>query len=237
MSTAESRAWHPPRRPVHDVEAFGPVSTASPTATSPTRSPWPRADTHPRRIGGHPRPAVARELVLAWHTTDELLVLDRDGRQGVPRPRLAPPNSGAARTRTGRGGGNSAASAGYLHHMQRTAIQASPDMMTAITGQWNQGAVRDQTTCPSLPQAPRRAQDRRHHRGGPRTVMPRGHRHFSQSFTGTPSRSHRPGGRRKEPALRGVVATLPGGVLRRVCSSNPTRARCWPTSASTDCGS
>jgi len=31
---------------------------------------------------------------------------------------------------------------GVLHHMQRTAIQASPDLMTAITGRWTTGSER-----------------------------------------------------------------------------------------------
>ncbi len=31
---------------------------------------------------------------------------------------------------------------GVLHHMQRTAIQASPDMLTAITGTWTTGSRR-----------------------------------------------------------------------------------------------
>jgi oxepin-CoA hydrolase/3-oxo-5,6-dehydrosuberyl-CoA semialdehyde dehydrogenase len=31
---------------------------------------------------------------------------------------------------------------GVLHHMQRTAVQASPDMLTAITGRWTTGSQR-----------------------------------------------------------------------------------------------
>lgn len=31
---------------------------------------------------------------------------------------------------------------GVLHHMQRTAVQGSPDMLTAITGRWLTGAAR-----------------------------------------------------------------------------------------------
>ena len=31
---------------------------------------------------------------------------------------------------------------GVLHHMQRTAIQGSPDMLTAITGRWTTGSQR-----------------------------------------------------------------------------------------------
>jgi oxepin-CoA hydrolase/3-oxo-5,6-dehydrosuberyl-CoA semialdehyde dehydrogenase len=31
---------------------------------------------------------------------------------------------------------------GFLHHMQRTALQGSPDMLTAITGRWTKGSQR-----------------------------------------------------------------------------------------------
>ena len=31
---------------------------------------------------------------------------------------------------------------GVLHHMQRTAVQGSPDMLTAITGRWTTGSER-----------------------------------------------------------------------------------------------
>jgi oxepin-CoA hydrolase/3-oxo-5,6-dehydrosuberyl-CoA semialdehyde dehydrogenase len=34
---------------------------------------------------------------------------------------------------------------GVLHHMQRSAIQASPDMLTAITGRWTRGSQRTET--------------------------------------------------------------------------------------------
>ena len=34
---------------------------------------------------------------------------------------------------------------GVLHHMQRSAIQASPDMLTAITGRWTPGSQRNVT--------------------------------------------------------------------------------------------
>src|SRR5207245_4329881 len=34
---------------------------------------------------------------------------------------------------------------GVLQHMQRTAVQGSPDMLTAITGQWTAGSHRTET--------------------------------------------------------------------------------------------
>jgi oxepin-CoA hydrolase / 3-oxo-5,6-dehydrosuberyl-CoA semialdehyde dehydrogenase len=67
-------------------------------------------------------------------------VLDRDDAKestghGSPLPTLVHGGPGRA------GGGEELGRIrGVLHHKQRTAIQASPDVMTAITGQWTKGA-------------------------------------------------------------------------------------------------
>ena len=42
-----------------------------------------------------------------------------------------------------------------LHHMQRTAIQGSPDLLTAITGVWHEGAAARQRGAASVPQVAR----------------------------------------------------------------------------------
>ena len=73
-----------------------------------------------------------------WH--GRILVLDRDDApestgHGSPLPMLVHGGPGRA------GGGEELGGIrGVLHHMQRTAIQASPDMLTAITGQWIKGS-------------------------------------------------------------------------------------------------
>ena len=91
-------------------------------------------------------PAVARTVVLGlapWH--GRILVLDRDDAaestgHGSPLPMLVHGGPGRA------GGGEELGGIrGVLHHMQRTAIQASPDMLTAITGQWTTGSHRTET--------------------------------------------------------------------------------------------
>ena len=123
----------------HDVEAFGPVSTVLATTPSTRRSSWPpaaRAAWSARWSPTTPRSRATVVLGVApWH--GRVLVLDRDDAGGVDRPRLAaaarwctaaPAAPAAARS--------SAASAAVLHHMQRTAVQGSPDMLTAITGRW-----------------------------------------------------------------------------------------------------
>ena len=46
---------------------------------------------------------------------------------------------------------------GVLHHMQRTAVQADPDTLAAITGRWVAGSARTDDRRAPVPQAPRGA--------------------------------------------------------------------------------
>lgn len=128
----------------HDVEPFGPVSTvltyetlgeAVELAARGKGSLAGSVVTHD--------PDVARTVVLGvapWH--GRILVLDRDDAgestgHGSPLPVLVHGGPGRA------GGGEELGGIrGVLHHMQRTAIQASPDLMTAITGRWTTGSRR-----------------------------------------------------------------------------------------------
>lgn len=129
----------------HDVEPFGPVSTvltyrtteeAIALAARGKGSLAASLVTHD--------PAIAREVTLGlapWH--GRVLVLDRDDAgestgHGSPLPVLVHGGPGRA------GGGEELGGIrGVLHHMQRTAIQGSPDMITAITGRWTMGSRRD----------------------------------------------------------------------------------------------
>ena len=131
----------------HDIEPFGPVATvltygdldeAVALAARGSGSLVGSLVTHD--------PAVARAVTLGvapWH--GRLLVLDRDDAgestgHGSPLPVLVHGGPGRA------GGGEELGGIrGVLHHLQRTAIQASPDMITAITGQWTTGATRTET--------------------------------------------------------------------------------------------
>jgi len=128
----------------HDVEPFGPVSTvigydsvdeAIELAARGKGSLVGSLVTHD--------PDVARAVTLGvapWH--GRILVLDRDDAKestghGSPLPMLVHGGPGRA------GGGEELGGVrGVLHHLQRTAIQASPDMMTAITGRWATGSQR-----------------------------------------------------------------------------------------------
>ena len=85
--------------------------------------------------------SFARRVVLGlapWH--GRLLVLDRDDAaestgHGSPLPMLVHGGPGRA------GGGEELGGIRrVVHHMQRTAIQASPRMLGAVTGRWVAGA-------------------------------------------------------------------------------------------------
>lgn len=128
----------------HDVEPFGPVSTvigygdldqAIALAARGKGSLAGSIVTHD--------PDVARALTLGlapWH--GRILILDRDDAKestghGVPLPTLVHGGPGRA------GGGEEMGGLrGVLHLMQRTALQGSPDMLTAVTGRWTNGAAR-----------------------------------------------------------------------------------------------
>ncbi|MCW2794574.1 phenylacetic acid degradation bifunctional protein PaaZ [Nocardioides sp.] len=141
MSPILLRASAGAREP-HDVEAFGPVSTVL-TYDSLDEAIALAARGQGSLVGSlvtHD-PSVARTVTLGlapWH--GRLLVLDRDDADestghGSPLPVLVHGGPGRA------GGGEELGGIrGVLHHMQRTAIQASPDMLTAITGQWTKGS-------------------------------------------------------------------------------------------------
>ena len=132
------------RAETHEVEAFGPVSTligydtvaeAIELAIRGRGSLVGSLVTHD--------PEVAREVILGiapWH--GRLLVLDRDDAgestgHGSPLPSLVHGGPGRA------GGGEEMGGLrGVQHHMQRTAVQASPQLLTAVTGRWTPGADR-----------------------------------------------------------------------------------------------
>jgi oxepin-CoA hydrolase/3-oxo-5,6-dehydrosuberyl-CoA semialdehyde dehydrogenase len=134
----------------HEVEAFGPVSTLIPyTSTAQA------IDLAARGAGSLVGSVVtadvdfARPVVLGvapWH--GRLLVLDRDDAgestgHGSPLPMLVHGGPGRA------GGGEEMGGIrGVLHHMQRTAVQASPRVLSAVTNRWVAGAARTEGVHP-----------------------------------------------------------------------------------------
>jgi oxepin-CoA hydrolase/3-oxo-5,6-dehydrosuberyl-CoA semialdehyde dehydrogenase len=127
---------------VHDIEAFGPVSTLMPyedldealalaakgrgslVGTLVTRDPQVAAKAIP--------------IAAAWH--GRLLILDREAAvestgHGSPLPQLKHGGPGRA------GGGEELGGARAVkHYLQRAAIQGSPTMLAAVTGEHVRGA-------------------------------------------------------------------------------------------------
>jgi oxepin-CoA hydrolase/3-oxo-5,6-dehydrosuberyl-CoA semialdehyde dehydrogenase len=134
----------PERSEPHEVEAFGPVSTL--LAYTSTEQVIEYAARGQGSLAGSvvtADTAFARDVVLGvapWH--GRLLVLDADDAKestghGSPMPQLVHGGPGRA------GGGEELGGIrGVLHHMQRTAVQGSPKVLGAVTGQWVPGAER-----------------------------------------------------------------------------------------------
>lgn len=190
LSPVLLRADDPERAEVHEVEAFGPVSTLLPY-TSTAQVVELAARGQGSLVGSVVTgdPEFAREIVLGvapWH--GRLLVLDTDNAKestghGSPMPQLVHGGPGRA------GGGEEMGGIrGVLHHMQRTAVQASPTVLTAVTGRWVQGAPRQEGVHPfrkSL--AELRIGDSV--TAGPRTVTQSDVDHFAE-FTGDTFYAH-----------------------------------------------
>lgn len=127
---------------VHDIEAFGPVSTIMPYKTIDEAAELAQMGkgslvssiiTYDNKI--------ARDYTLEAATMHgRILTLNRDCAKestghGSPMPMLVHGGPGRA------GGGEEMGGVrGILHYMQRTAIQGSPTAITAITNVYQQGA-------------------------------------------------------------------------------------------------
>jgi oxepin-CoA hydrolase/3-oxo-5,6-dehydrosuberyl-CoA semialdehyde dehydrogenase len=127
---------------IHDVEPFGPVSTIM-----PYKDLGDAIALANRGMGSLALSLftfdkeVAEEFVLgagAWH--GRMVILDRTSAKestghGSPLPVLVHGGPGRA------GGGEEMGGVrGVKHYMQRTALQGSPDALSAVIGQWLPGA-------------------------------------------------------------------------------------------------
>ena len=130
-------------RAVHSVEAFGPVSTV--IGYDDTADAIALARRGEGSLAGSVFTAdehVATELVLGlapWH--GRVLVVNRHCAKestGHGSP-LAPLVHGGP----GRAGGGEELGGirGVLHYMQRTAVQGTPDVITAVGGRWARGST------------------------------------------------------------------------------------------------
>ncbi|MFT4716793.1 MAG: oxepin-CoA hydrolase/3-oxo-5,6-dehydrosuberyl-CoA semialdehyde dehydrogenase [Paracoccaceae bacterium] len=130
-------------RHVHEIEAFGPVSTVM------GYRDLSHAAALLNRGGGSlvgsvitNDPVVARAITVAsaaWHGrlyfNNRTSMAEATG-HGAPVPHMVHGGPGRA------GGGEELGGIrGVMHFMQRTAIQGSPDILTAITGTWIKGAI------------------------------------------------------------------------------------------------
>ncbi len=127
---------------VHSVEAFGPVSTLMPydDVEDAILLAQKGQGSLVASIVSHDAGTV-RDIVLGTASFHgRLHILNRDNAKttsghGSPLPHLVHGGPGRA------GGGEEMGGVlGVKHYMQRTAIQGSPDMLTAVTGNWVRGS-------------------------------------------------------------------------------------------------
>lgn len=128
----------------HTIEAFGPVASVVgyDTVEEAVALAALGGGSLVATVATHD-PDVARTVIegIAAHH-GRTLILDRDDARsstghGSPVPHLVHGGPGRA------GGGEELGGIrSVLHHMQRTAVQGSPAMLTAVTGQWFTGAPR-----------------------------------------------------------------------------------------------
>ncbi|HXV94235.1 MAG TPA: phenylacetic acid degradation bifunctional protein PaaZ [Pseudonocardia sp.] len=181
----------PDRAEPHEVEAFGPVSTVMPyRGTEEVLALAARG--HGSLTGSvvTADTAFARDVVLGvapWH--GRVLVLNaRDATEstghGSPLPMLVHGGPGRA------GGGEEMGGIrGVLHHMQRTAVQADPDTLAAVTGRWVQGAQRAVTDVHPFRKHLEELRIGDTVVAGPRTVTQEDVEHFAE-FTGDTFYAH-----------------------------------------------
>jgi oxepin-CoA hydrolase / 3-oxo-5,6-dehydrosuberyl-CoA semialdehyde dehydrogenase len=208
MSPVLIRAEDARRAEPHEVEAFGPVSTLI-----GYRDTAHAVELAARGLGSLAGSVVtgdagfARDVVLGvapWH--GRLLVLDSDDAaestgHGSPLPVLVHGGPGRA------GGGEELGGLrAVTHHMQRTAVQASPRVLARITGRWVPGSERstDGTHPFRKPLSQLRVGDSVV--AGPRTVTEADIAHFAE-FTGDTFYAHTDAGAAaRNPFFDGIVA-------------------------------
>ena len=175
----------------HELEAFGPVSTVmgyNDTAEVIALAARGRGSLAGSVVTGDAD--FARSVVLGlapWH--GRLLVLDQDDARestghGSPLPMLVHGGPGRA------GGGEEMGGIrGVLHHMQRTAVQASPRLLSAVTGRWVKGAPRDTSGAHPFTKSLAELRIGDTVTGGPRPVTLEDVEHFAE-FTGDTFYAH-----------------------------------------------
>ena len=128
---------------VHEIEAFGPVASVLEYTTLADAAELVRlgGGSLVTSVATHD-PEVATELLARIGAFNgRVLFLSRENARtstghGAPVPHLVHGGPGRA------GGGEELGGIrSVLHYMQRTAVQGSPDILTALTGIWHAGAA------------------------------------------------------------------------------------------------
>jgi len=127
---------------IHEIEAFGPVCTVVPYQGLDSAIALARrgAGSLVGSVFTADEPIAARLVVGLAPFHGRLLVVNRHCAKestghGSPLPHLVHGGPGRA------GGGEEMGGIrGVLHYMQRTAIQGTPDVLTAVTGRWIKGS-------------------------------------------------------------------------------------------------
>ena len=141
------RCDEPTAPAAHDVEPFGPVSTLLPyDGTAQVVDLLARGQGSLVASVVSADLAFVREVVLGaaphhgrLHVLDRTSATESTG-HGAPLPHLVHGGPGRA------GGGEELGGLrGVLHHMQRTAVQGSPEVLTAVTDAYTRGAARVET--------------------------------------------------------------------------------------------
>ena len=120
---------------VHEVEAFGPVSTLMPYANVEEAGAIARAGKGSlvMSLFSHDRNAIGDIVLATASSHGRILIVDRDSAadstgHGAALPHLLHGGPGRA------GGGHELGGlSGMSHYLQRTAIQAAPDMLDRLT--------------------------------------------------------------------------------------------------------
>ena len=192
------------------------------TPTRRTSSNWPRAAgaAWSDRSSPATRTSRATSSSARRHGTAGCSCWTRRPERSRPgTARRCRCSSTAARDAPG-GGEELGGIRGVLHHMQRTAVQGSPRMLSAVTGRWVAGRARAEGEHPfrkSL--ATLRIGDTVV--AGPRTVTHRGHRALRRVHRRHVLCPHGRGGGRGESVLRRPgrarlsAAVVRGGTVRR----------------------
>ncbi|TSD99929.1 phenylacetic acid degradation bifunctional protein PaaZ [Skermania sp. ID1734] len=193
---------------VHEVEAFGPVSTVigySGTAEAIELAALGKGSLVASVVTKDS--ALARDIVLGiapYH--GRILVLNSDDAKestghGSPLPVLVHGGPGRA------GGGEELGGIrGVLHHMQRTAVQATPEILTAVGNRWYPGTARTVTDVHPFRKNLAELRIGDTIVGGPRKVTRADIQHFAE-FTGDTFYAHTdPEAAAANPLFGGIVA-------------------------------